>query len=454
MLKNRHSYILLFLFMLIFILITLKGLKTIQPGDENAYYYMGKLVSEGKIPYKDFFFAHPPLHIYLMALIYGLFGFNIVALKLAPLISTLITSFFIFKIAKKFGIFEAIAASLLFLFSYSVMFNSVFSFGIELAAMFLIIGVYFLFNKSDYWIAGLFFGLAGITRLLSLIPISVILILMFFSNKKSFFRLSSGFLMVFLLVNFTFFLLSNNYFSYAYGYHFKKTFGGKENFKEYFDILKLNWLLFFSAFLFIFAKGKKQLGIFASVSLAYLLFLIALKKIFGFYFLIIFPFLAIIGAYSLANLISAFPKKLRIAALSILALFFAWNLSSDIMFLEQIGFRGFERGNEIIDFVVSSSSQGTMLFGDDSTVPLLALATNKRIAMDFVDTNNQVFISGIKDLGKVLSDLEGKDILFIIRDGQGISYFKEVRAFLDKKCSFLSQFHDKLEGNYIVYRCK
>ena len=453
MLKNKQSYALLSLFMLIFILIAFKGLKTIQPGDENVYYYMGKLVSEGKIPYRDFFFAHPPLHIYLIALVYKLFGFNIVALKLMALISTLITSFFIFRIAKKFGNFEAVAASLLFLSSYSVMFNSVFSFGIELAAMFLVIGAYFLLNKNNYWTAGLFFGLAGITRLLSLIPIAIISILVLFSNKKSFFKLSSGFLMIFLLANGIFFFLSGSYLSYAYDYHLKKTFGGKESFKEYLDILKLNWLLFFSAFLLIFAKGKKQMGLFALVSLAYLLFLTVLKKIFGFYFIIIFPFLAIIGACSIVNLVNAFSKKLRIAALLILALLFAWNLSSDIMFLEQIGFRGFERGNDLADFVALNSNEETMLFGDESVAPLLALETNKRIALDFVDTNNQVFTSGMKDIGNLLAALKGLDTLFIIRSNQGISSFREVREFLNKDCELLSQFHDKMEGNYLIYRC-
>ena len=276
MLKNRQSYALLSLFMIIFILITFKGLKTIQPGDENVYYYMGKLVSEGKIPYKDFFFAHPPLHIYLIALVYKISGFSIVALKLVPLAATIATAFFIFRTAQKFGNMEAIAASLLFLFSYSIMFNSVFSFGIELAAMFLVIGVYFLFNRNNYWIAGLFFGLAGITRLLSLIPIAVILIFAFFSSKRTFFKLSSGFLTIFLLVNGIFFLSSNNYFSYVYGYHLQKTFGGKENFREYIDILKLNWLLFFSAFMFAFVKEKKAMFPFAIASVAYLLCLIAL----------------------------------------------------------------------------------------------------------------------------------------------------------------------------------
>src|SRR3989338_8608476 len=212
--KNKSAYALLFIFFIVFIFIVLKGLLTPQPGDENVYYYMGKLIAEGKLPYKDFFYAHPPLQIYLIALIYNIFGFNIVALKAVPLISTLISAFFIFKIAKRFGNSAAITASLLFLFSYSAMFNSVFSFGIDVATMFLVIGAYFLWNKSNGILAGLFFGLAGITRLLSLIPIFIIFALVLLSTRKNFLKLSSGFLIIFLLINGLFILFLGNYYTY------------------------------------------------------------------------------------------------------------------------------------------------------------------------------------------------------------------------------------------------
>src|SRR3989338_10215315 len=107
--KNKLAYALFFVFVIMFILIVLKGLITPQPGDEDVYYYMGKMISEGKIPYRDFFFAHPPLHIYLTALVYKVFGFNIIILKSMPFISTLVSAFFIFKIAKeKFGTAESV----------------------------------------------------------------------------------------------------------------------------------------------------------------------------------------------------------------------------------------------------------------------------------------------------------------------------------------------------------
>ena len=454
--KNKLAYALFFVFVIMFILIVLKGLITPQPGDENVYYYMGKLVSEGKIPYRDFFFAHPPLHIYLIALIYKIFGFNIVILKAVPLISILTSAFFIFKISdEKFGNSEAITASLLFLFSYSTMFNSVFSFGIDVATMFLVIGAYFLWNKSNGILAGLFFGLAGITRLLSLIPIFIIFALVLLPTRKNFLKLSSGFLIIFLLINGLFILFLGNYYTeQVYKYHLLKSLGGKENLNEYLSIIKLNWILFSSALLFIFIKDKKPIKMFVIISIIYLIFLTPLKKIFGFYFIIIFPFLAIVGGYSIIRFFNQFLiKKWKILVLTLLLLIFIWDFAANVLFLEKIGFTGFERGMELIGFVNSASSKDTLLFGDDSVVPLLALAANKKIAFDFVDTNNQIFLSGLRDLNKVLADLKGKDIMFVIRSKQGISYFSEIKEFLNKNCDFLSQFHDKIEGSYLVYRC-
>ena len=455
--KNKLAYFMFFLLAAIFVIIVSKGLTTPQPGDENVYYYMGKLISEGKVPYKDFFYAHPPLHIYLMALIYKIFGFNIAILKSIPFISTLASAFFVFKIAReKFGNYEAVASSLLFLFSYSIMFNSVFSFGINTAAMLVVIGFYLLWNKSNYILSGIFFGLAGITRLLSLIPVFVILAAVLLSSRKNFVKLASSFLTIFLLVNLVFAVFfGDSYLAPVYKFHLLKSFGARENLREYSDIINLNWILFLSAIMFIFAKDKKKINIFAAVSAAYLIFLITLKKIFGFYFIIVFPFLAIIGGYSIARIFNSLnlTKKQAIIVLIALSSIFAWNLASDAMFLEKIGFRGFERGKDLAGFVNSVSDKGTMLFGDDSVVPLLALLTKKNIAFDLVDTNNEVFLSGLVDLNSILAKLKGNSILFIIRDKQGISSFSGVREFLNENCGLLSSFHDKIEGRYLVYRC-
>ena len=248
--------------------------------------------------------------------------------------------------------------------------------------------------------------------------------------------------------------MSNNYITQVYKFHLLKSSQRGENLREYIDIIKLNWILFSSSLLFFFLKEKKQISIFAIISVVYLIFLMTLKNIFGFYFMVVFPFLAILGGYSIVNILPTkrFLVLPKIFLWIILAIF-AWNLASDILFLEKVGFRGFERGNDLSDFIKSKSVKGALLFGDESVVPLLALMSNKRIALDSVDTNNQVFISGIKNLKEVLSLLKGKGVIFVIRSRRGISYFTEVKEFVNTNCEFLSSFHDKIEGEYIVYGC-
>src|SRR3989344_2095849 len=83
----------------IFIIIESKGLTQAGPGDENVYFYMAKSVSEGQIPYHDFFYVHPPLHIYLLAVLIKLFGVNFFVLKSAGLAFFLIASFFLYKLS-------------------------------------------------------------------------------------------------------------------------------------------------------------------------------------------------------------------------------------------------------------------------------------------------------------------------------------------------------------------
>ena len=454
--KDKLTYALFFLFVILLIFIASKGLEMLQSGDENVYFYMGKSITEGKAPYRDFFYAHPPLHIYIIAAVYKLFGFNIIALKLVPLVSVLISSFFIFKMAKeKFGNLEAIISSLLFIFSYGIMFNSVFSLGIMESTMLMTIGFYFLFNRNNCYLAGLFFGLAAVTRLLALIPIFVILFIILLSNRKKFVQLSSAFLIIFLAVNITFILIfGNDYINPVYRFHLMKNAGINQNLNEYLDIIKLNWILFLSALAFIFVKSKKPLNIFVITSLSYLIFLLALKRLFGFYFVVVFPFLAIIGGYSIANLYQELKinNKFKNGIFLILILLFLWNLAADISFLQKRGFAGFERGNDLADFVTSNSNKNTLLFGDSSAAPLLALITNKKIALDFADTNDQVFSSRIVDINNVLDGIKGKDIMFIARD-RGISSLIEVRGFLNENCELSSTFYDKSEGNYLIYKC-
>ncbi|MBI2657443.1 hypothetical protein HYX08_01980 [Candidatus Woesearchaeota archaeon] len=170
--------------------------------------------------------------------------------------------------------------------------------------------------------------------------------------------------------------------------------------------------------------------------------------------MIAMPFLAITAGSSIVNVLKNLRGKWKFIASAALLAVFAWNLSSDVMFLEKIGFTRFERGPDLREFILANSDSGTLLFGDNSAVPLLALMTDRKIAFDYADTNEQVFLSGLADLDNVLDSLKGNDILFIARSTQGISSFRETRDFLNTNCGLLGSFHDKTEGDYLFYKCR
>lgn len=62
--------------------------------DENIYFYDAMLVSEGVMPYRDFFFAHPPMHLVFPALIFKVLGFWIGVAKGFPSVVTLVSMLF------------------------------------------------------------------------------------------------------------------------------------------------------------------------------------------------------------------------------------------------------------------------------------------------------------------------------------------------------------------------
>src|SRR3989338_974374 len=69
--------------------------------DENTYYKMGQLVAEGQVPYRDFFFAHPPLQIYIYAVAFKVFGFNFFMLKMFSAVAAVAAAVFVFLAAKE-----------------------------------------------------------------------------------------------------------------------------------------------------------------------------------------------------------------------------------------------------------------------------------------------------------------------------------------------------------------
>lgn len=463
--KNIIYYIIFFIIILIYL-----GIKStnVEYGfsDENTYFYMGKLVAEGNLPYKDFFFSHPPLQIFILALIFKVFGFNFIILKLLPTLFIIITAFFVFLTMRKFNGIYSILATVLFLFSYDCLRFSTYNMGVNLALMFLMIGFYLFFNKKFFFFSGLFFGLAGLTRFISLIPFLVILFFLLIKNRKLFLKFLAGFSITFILPNLVFILaLGSKYIIPVFKYHFLKpeTTEGKK-IAIFYRMVKVNILLFLPALLFFVDKIKKKVGVVALIAGIYILFLISLNKVFGYYSMILFPFLAILGSYSLINLIEKIKvdKKIIYSILFIVIIIFSFFFLSNYV---KYDYQNFNNAQEIAQYISSNSDENEGIFGDDSTTPLLALLSKRDIALKFADSNNLRFRSGVNDINKIIKNLEGK-VKFIIVYKENIgkitaiygpAYMDEFTDYIKKRCMLVKTFSDtwKIREKVIeVYDCE
>src|SRR3989344_3020039 len=439
--KNKLAWIILSFFLLVFFLIEFKGLNHLEPSDEHIYFYMGKMISQGFLPYNDFFHAHPPLKVYIIALIFKLFGFNLIILKLIPLLCYLISSVF------------------LFLFSFRVMLEATYFMGMDITTMFLIIGYYYLF-KIKYYKSGFFLGLAGLSGLYSLVPIVIIFVYLLIKNKSSFLKLLAGF-SIFFIINILFVILSKNYLADVYLYHLLKPNVLSNRIDLFIEALKENWLIFFSFFLFIIPlifkfikkielKNINILYLSGIISLAYLLFLLSLNKVFNYYFVLLFPFLAVLGAYSLYYIFNSLVRyKIIYFIIGVFVIYIFWNISADSLYLNQFDFDNFDNARTIANYVKGMEGE---LFGDDSTVPLIALMANKRIALNAIDSNDMVFESKVVNLTEVLQKLEKQKVIIILRQLKGIGLINEMKLFVNK-CELKKQVKDSLRGDFLIYKC-
>ncbi len=189
--------------------------------DENIYFYMAKRFSEGLLPYKDFFFAHPPMHLIIPAVIFKIFGFNIVIAKLIPITASLISGLFLYRLLRSIsGVVTAFAGLIYYLFSYQVLMASSDMTGINLTIMFLSVSVYYLFLNKPV-ISGIFSGLAVSTGMYSAgLIATVVIYLLILREFRQLLRYLASFIVLVLIVFGTFYIIGGeNFILGVFRYH-------------------------------------------------------------------------------------------------------------------------------------------------------------------------------------------------------------------------------------------
>ena len=145
-----------------YLILKINGLRW-STTDEGLYFYAAKAWSEGLLPYRDFFFAHPPLHIAVPALAYKVFGYHFVVGKWLSALAALGAGIAVWRIARTWlGITAGVFALGLDLFACEVLQASTNLTGINLTTCWLMWGLWAAL-RHRFLLAGMLLGAAAAT---------------------------------------------------------------------------------------------------------------------------------------------------------------------------------------------------------------------------------------------------------------------------------------------------
>jgi hypothetical protein len=427
-------------------------------GDENTYYYMARLMSGGKLFYRDFFYAHPPLNLLVLTLVYRVFGFHLAALKLTASIPVLAAAAVLYlRFWKRSRGLSGIFFLAVLLFNYELLKVTTHPFGVSLTASFLIFSLYF-FLEDRPLAGGIFWGLASVTGLYALpwgaAPAAYYLVSP--ARRQFLGKFLLGFLLVFGTVNGAGLLFfGERYYIPVYLYHLLKPRSPELVSDIYIRTIRRNIFIFFLPLLYAWApKTAKKTAVLAA-ALGYLVILGGINPLFTQYFMLPIPFLAYVGAVSLAGVISLSPASGRRAAALALSLILLGGFTADniVRYIERERIIGFETEEQCRDFILANSRPDDLIFGHVTVAPLLALLTGRTIALDLVDTNHMRFRSGLADLEKVMERLREEERLkFIIISENRFWISPEVEAYLARYRP--AAFFDEPRGRIVIYDCR
>lgn len=478
--------------------------------DENIYFYMAKILADGQWPYADYFFAHPPLHVVLPGLAFATFGYSLTFAKLFPMLATLFGGLAVWGIARRsLSPVAAPIAMVLYLFGSEVLKASSNMTGVNMTAMWLLLGVWQAF-KGHPIRGGALLGAAICTGFYAMAPALATIATGFFwhddSRRRAGLRhglgLLAGFVIVAGTLNVVFYAVGGDTFlKGVYAYHQVKAFediamveafGGNPGFpasivhnigvmmrgadftKEVFYhphlwlaglvtplVVLASWIgrgapyrMLFPTRLFRSDSDGRALTLWliaAALFIQYAMF----RELYSFYFVLIYPFLALCAAYVIVRAVTLLAsidqrRALLSAALALAALLSlgAYTLvaeANEVVFddeLEVVGARneyawteppvlaglggitkllfwdserlkagdvpgyrhylwskkrGFSVLEEVAEHIRSRSAPDETIAGSSTLAPLVALYADRRIAANEIDTNTKRFNTDMLD---------------------------------------------------------
>jgi hypothetical protein len=387
--------------------------------DETIYINMAKALKEGLVPYKDFFYAHPPIQLLLLFPAAITNSFIIVKIYISLIgISCIFLTYLIAK--ELFDERVALVSSLAFLIFPGFLIFGNLAMGTFEALLFFLISFYFFIRKRIF-VSGLFLLLSILTRYLTLLLLPFLMLYIFLYHKKQF----SKFLFFFILIS----LCSFAIIYLLFGYNFIEDTGiyhlGR-NIK--FEVGLANWIWqyisfgFFTIFISLicisigYFRKDLKLILFSSFPLIYdITILLVFKQVIYHYFTFALPLLFI--GFGKAFVSIGF-KEVKFFLIFVLLLSLLGNWESLCYYFDKNKNLVF---SELVNYALESTQKNDLIFGEPRSVNYISFVTNRKIALNYFDSDLKHL--SFEGLEKVVEEIKKTKPKIIVADANYYEIF-------------------------------
>lgn len=160
--------------------------------DENIYYYMAARMADGAIPYRDFFFSHPPVHLLVPTVVFGVLGFSVTVANAIPVLAQALAGLFLYLTIRPSSRVLAFVALVLHFTTYQVLMGSTDMNGENLMTAFLMAAL-LAAVRGRLLTSGVLAGLGLGCGLYGLAGVLALAVAAAFTSRKAIARYSLGF---------------------------------------------------------------------------------------------------------------------------------------------------------------------------------------------------------------------------------------------------------------------
>lgn len=457
---SRHFPLVTFLAAeLLFLSYKLAGL-SFRLGDTNAYWFMAHKITDGVLPYRDFFLADPPMYVLFLVPFVALFRSELLVVQLVPALLEMVAAAGVFFFLKREKVQFYWLAPAFYLLSFTILATSDYGTGLQLATALYVTALLF-WQRKKYWVMGGFLALACLTKLY-MVPAIVGLLLFFILKKqyKTLFKVAGGGLVTASVVLLPFLLMSPSAFiADVITHHFFRPSGTSK--LEVFSFLLVHEAVFIVlATIGIYLKKKYILVLPFFMQFAFFLFF---RDVYYAYLGSLIPYFVILSCFLLSYLWQKSQNYQRVTEMTLVLTLFLLIYGSYFYWRDIHPMGKFKTEAQWTKTITQLPEQYD-LYGSHELAPLLALRSEKEIFNTTIDTNTQTFASGAHKIEEVSQAAAERGIYLIAKTYTHPQTLESIyiysgffsEAIFEKHCQLITEdpLGDNIAEKAALFKCK